>query len=272
MRTYADTADGLRQFLLSTVEIARNGNTDQLRATVKGMEIPDYEHWFTRTFGKEKGESSSGPYGKFLQEREADFTAKILQLARESGDVSVEKLDTKKMFYTLTEPLDYFFARWTLSSPAGNQKPEPIGCFYFIDGRFRWDSTVQFVTVIPRTESPTSPNETSEQHAQPGGGGATAPPLAVAGRDGVGFPRCSYCPAAELPHTKHHPKGNVTVQLEAIVDVDGRATDIKVLRTGGSDFDAKAIEAVQRWRFTPALTSGGDPVAVLQVIEITFQR
>jgi TonB family protein len=61
-----------------------------------------------------------------------------------------------------------------------------------------------------------------------------------------------------------------TVLLELLVDTDGRAKDIKVTKKLGFGLDEKAIEAVQKWQFTPA-TKVGRPVAVYATVEVNFQ-
>ena len=55
-----------------------------------------------------------------------------------------------------------------------------------------------------------------------------------------------YPEAARLAHREG------VVQLEFTVGVDGTATDIKVTKSAGFGFDEAAIEAVKKWRFTPA--------------------
>jgi len=46
--------------------IAKKGDLEQLRSMIREMEIPDYESWFTKNFGQEKGESWAEPYGRWL--------------------------------------------------------------------------------------------------------------------------------------------------------------------------------------------------------------
>ena len=39
---------------------------------IRDMEIPNYENWFTTTFGQEKGESWAEPYGELLQKNQRE--------------------------------------------------------------------------------------------------------------------------------------------------------------------------------------------------------
>ena len=60
------------------------------------------------------------------------------------------------------------------------------------------------------------------------------------------------------------------VALDFVVDVDGKAKDIKVLRSLGLGLDEKAIEAVQKWRFKPG-EKEGMAVPVMTTVEIRFR-
>ncbi len=60
-----------------------------------------------------------------------------------------------------------------------------------------------------------------------------------------------------------------TVLLNLVVRADGTAGSISVLRSLEPSLDAKAIEAVSRWKFKPAMKDG-KPVAVQSTIEISF--
>jgi TonB family protein len=60
------------------------------------------------------------------------------------------------------------------------------------------------------------------------------------------------------------------VQLQVIIQTDGRATDIKVLKSPRPDFAERAVEAVGTWVFNPAIGPNGAPVAVVAPIEVKF--
>lgn len=61
-----------------------------------------------------------------------------------------------------------------------------------------------------------------------------------------------------------------TVLLQLIVDVDGRAKAIKVVKGVGLGLDEKAIEAVQKWKFLPG-RKNGTPVPVYATVEVNFR-
>jgi TonB family protein len=61
-----------------------------------------------------------------------------------------------------------------------------------------------------------------------------------------------------------------TVQLSAVVGTDGRAHDIKLVRSIGFGLDEKAAEAVRAWIFEPGMKDGR-PVNVIANIEVNFR-
>jgi periplasmic protein TonB len=61
-----------------------------------------------------------------------------------------------------------------------------------------------------------------------------------------------------------------TVLLAVIVDAEGHARDIHVVKSLGMGLDEKAIEAVEKWKFRPGMKSGV-PVNVRATIEVNFR-
>ena len=60
------------------------------------------------------------------------------------------------------------------------------------------------------------------------------------------------------------------VQLSSVVDENGLAQDIKILRSLDKGLDENAILAVRQWRFKPGQKEG-KPVAVQVTIEVSFK-
>jgi TonB family protein len=61
-----------------------------------------------------------------------------------------------------------------------------------------------------------------------------------------------------------------TTVLWVVVNERGETTAIRVARPLGAGLDDKAVEAVKKWRFTPA-TYKGNPVAVQIKVEVNFR-
>ena len=97
----------------------------------------------------------------------------------------------------------------------------------------------------------------------------TPPPEQVflPGTNGIGYPRCIYCPAPKVPANQTK---RAFVAIEAVIQPNGRATAIKVTKSAGSSLDEEAIAVVKTWRFKPALDANGKPVPTTTAIAIMF--
>jgi len=83
------------------------------------------------------------------------------------------------------------------------------------------------------------------------------------------MPRALYTPNPEYPTDARVSDGIVV--LSAVIGLDGRTHDIRLIRSLGQELDAKAIEAAERWKFAPAL-KGKEPVAVEMNLEVAFDQ
>lgn len=108
-------------------------------------------------------------------------------------------------------------------------------------------------------------------------GTITAPSLSAqgqtyqAGKNGVGYPTCAYCPNPKYSDAaiKAHYEGVVT--LRAVITAEGRATSIRVVKSPGLGLDKEAVDVMKRWRFNPAKQADGTAVSVEVPIEVTFR-
>ena len=103
----------------------------------------------------------------------------------------------------------------------------------------------------------------------PGRGGGTGGGVFRVG-GGVSAPRGIYTPDPDYSEEARRAKYQGTVVLWLIVGPDGRPRGIKVARTLGMGLDQKAIEAVQQWKFAPAMKDS-TPVAVQINVEVNFK-
>lgn len=87
---------------------------------------------------------------------------------------------------------------------------------------------------------------------------------------GVSAPRAIFAPDPEYSEEARKAKYQGTVVLYMIVGPDGRARDIRVVRSVGMGLDEKAIEAVRTWKFDPARRDG-QAVAVQINVEVSFR-
>jgi TonB family protein len=91
-----------------------------------------------------------------------------------------------------------------------------------------------------------------------------------ASRNGYSDPKCAQCPEAAYDQRAIDHPYQGTVLLSVIVGADGRASNIVVVKALPYGLTAKAIEAVESWKFKPALGPDGKPAAVRRSVEITF--
>jgi hypothetical protein len=144
---YPNSASGLKQELKDMREIARVHRSDQLRAMITDLELPDARAWYLANFGT-SGLETANMYEKDLTASEERLKNQMIEFAREDGYFSVKKQDGKKVYPSLVTAPEVFLATWKTSSIHGEDFSEtPFGYFLFVDGKFRWDSTFMWVTV-----------------------------------------------------------------------------------------------------------------------------
>jgi len=100
------------------------------------------------------------------------------------------------------------------------------------------------------------------------GGGVGGGVFRVGG--GVSQPSVLFKVDPEYSEEARKAKYSGTVTLAVIVDAEGRARDIHVVKSLGMGLDEKAIEAVEKWRFKPGM-KGGQAVNVRAQIEVNFR-
>jgi TonB family protein len=100
------------------------------------------------------------------------------------------------------------------------------------------------------------------------GGGTGGGVFRVGG--GVSAPRPLVTPDPEYSEEARKAKYQGTCVLWLIVGADGKPRDIRLARSLGLGLDEKAMEAVKRWTFEPAMKDG-KPVAVQINVEVSFR-
>jgi periplasmic protein TonB len=87
---------------------------------------------------------------------------------------------------------------------------------------------------------------------------------------GVSPPTVIYKVEPEYSEEARKAKFQGTVVLFVVVDEHGNPRDLKVIRPLGLGLDQKAIEAVEKWKFSPG-KKDGKPVPVQATIEVNFR-
>jgi len=100
------------------------------------------------------------------------------------------------------------------------------------------------------------------------GGGVVGGVYRVGG--GVSQPAVIFKVDPEYSEEARKAKYSGTVTLAVVVDAEGKARDIHVVKSLGMGLDEKAIEAVEKWKFRPGM-KGGQAVNVRATIEVNFR-
>jgi hypothetical protein len=156
LSSYPNSADGLRLLLQHVMAAAQRGDEQTVEAAIRDMEIPNAEKWFVDTFGEETGESWAQPYNHELTKNDKRLQELLEQLAQEDGEVSATKVGSNAkpgslewgLSHGLKHPADFYLAEFR-SSEAPKDAGDFIGYFVFVDGKFRWDSGIQVVKLLP---------------------------------------------------------------------------------------------------------------------------
>ena len=96
------------------------------------------------------------------------------------------------------------------------------------------------------------------------------PGVLTAGINGVGIPECIYCPPPLGTDAARAAKYSGSLTLSVVVTVAGTAESVFVLRGAPFQMNERAIEAVRKWRFKPAMKDG-KPVPSRVPVGITLR-
>jgi TonB family protein len=102
-----------------------------------------------------------------------------------------------------------------------------------------------------------------------GSGGNTGGGLYHIGGN-VSAPVVLYEPEAEFSDEARRAKYQGVVLVSIIVDAQGHPQNARVVRALGMGLDEKALEAVMKYKFKPAMKDGRTPVPVPMNVEINF--
>jgi periplasmic protein TonB len=105
----------------------------------------------------------------------------------------------------------------------------------------------------------------------PGEGGGTGGGMFRAGVNGVGLPTCFYMPNPPYSDEARKAKYSGVVLVEAVITVDGRVTNPRVIKSPGLGLDESTTNTMRTWRCKPVTGPNGKPVPVLVPFEVTFR-
>jgi TonB family protein len=76
---------------------------------------------------------------------------------------------------------------------------------------------------------------------------------------------------AAYPHQPCVEGREGEVVMRVHVSADGSVTDVDVVRSAGPDFDAAAVDALERFQFSPACLATGKPAPVRIIYKYSFR-
>ena len=162
----------------------------------------------------------------------------MVQLTQIDGEFAVEKMDTAKTNDLLNGPLDGYYAIWKRPTAAKGEQLVTLGDFFFVEGKFRWDSnTHYFPFQKPKTAS-------------------TVPARLIS--------RVS----PRYPEEARQKLIQGTVTLNVILRKDGSVM-VQNVAEGDPVLSPAAIEAVRQWRYEPTMMNG-QPIEVQTKISVIF--
>jgi TonB family protein len=237
--SYRNTPDSLRQLLIELLRLGKTGDLAKLRIDITGMEIPEYENWFTRVFGQEKGQKLGDRYEESLKASELHFEMLWIELAKQQGLISVDRLDPQTDFGIPAGTLEAYRANWKKTDDSAGPDYQFIGVFYFVGGRFRVDGLRHDVRVLPTDKTgPVTVGKLANR----------IPPV--------------YPPLARQARIRGTVAVNVVVRKDGTVEVQNVGAGHPLLAQA-------AVDAVRQWRYEPT-TINGEPVDIETKIYVVF--
>lgn len=88
---------------------------------------------------------------------------------------------------------------------------------------------------------------------------------------GISAPQPLNTVEAEFSDEARRAKYQGVVLIQMIVDAQGNPQNPRVIRPLGMGLDEKALEAVRKYRFKPAMKDGKTPVPVMITVEVNFR-
>jgi TonB family protein len=162
----------------------------------------------------------------------------FVQLSQMDGEFATEKMDTAKMYDLLNGPLDGYLASWKRPTAPKGEQLVKVGDFFFVEGKFRWNSTVQY---FPFQKSKT----------------ASIAPAKLIKRI-----------SPQYPEEARQKAIQGTVVLNVVLRKDGSVT-VQNVAEGDPILSPAAIEAVRQWRYEPTVLNG-QPIDLQTTISVVF--
>ena len=279
-----NSADGLNLRLMDLLKAAKDHDTPKLTTLISQLEIPGYPDWFVKTIGDEYGDQAGKNYGRNFADGDTYLEKLFTQLASEDGEFVIHKVipgekggepewevPPKEQW---RGPADVFTVTWKTRGESKPLQIRGVGVFVYLDGNFRLVGVDRAPDFVPGMSSypglyPVVPSgRTSDASETQSDGRPTTGPVKL-GVHIASWPTCNYCPGPDYSAArKKHLEGIVVLQV--MVQPDGSATDIQVVKSPDPELTQMGMDSVKRWRFNPARNADGQAVPYKFAVEVNF--
>jgi TonB family protein len=248
VEAYPNTVEGLHRLLNDLLLTAKNDDEAKLQSQIAEMEITSYENWFTSTFGQEKGQPLASTYGRFLKVSESQFQVLWAELAKQGGEILIEKVDTARRYGMAVGALDEYTAHWKKTDASEGPSMQSIGLFDFVDGKFRLREFLHEVRIVS-TNKAGAPPPARPTNVTPGKLISRVQPV--------------------YPEAARKLRIQGMVALNVLLRKDGTVT-VQNVGAGHPLLAPAAVAAVQQWRYEPTRVDG-EPVETETKVYVTFE-
>jgi TonB family protein len=130
--------------------------------------------------------------------------------------------------------------------------------FFFVTALVLCSAVLLLGQSVPtQNEKSTVPNSENEKPQVPG-------------QNGVRLPVCSYTPSPPYTKEARAAKFEGNILAEGVVGLDGKVTNVRVLKSPGLGMDESVINTLKKWKCKPAKDRDGKPVPTAVPFQISF--
>lgn len=116
-----------------------------------------------------------------------------------------------------------------------------------------------------------APQEDNEEEEAEGAGGSSNQPAQAPGQ-AVKLPYITYSTTPPYPNEARKNGIEGTVRIKVLIDTTGKVTSASIISSSGSSLlDQAALQAVYRWRFSPARDANGQKVQCYVNIPVIYR-
>jgi TonB family protein len=272
--SFPDSSSGLEKLAKELVKSLQNTDTTRANALAQSMVLQDPLAWYTRVFGDSTARNEGRTY---LDNRKAIPDQLLAFFLRATQDHNTEVLavrfdkscddnaadTTFGILQSRLEPIPLYELRF-----ASGGRFVRLFAFVYQEGAFRF-------VLLPKTPPyPASPQRSASSPAgstTPGPDNkAEAPEALTRVRQGGNVSAARLVSKVQpiYPEKARSERVQGTVHLHAIIGKDGSIVHLRVL-TGACSLAQSALDAVEKWRYSPTLLEG-QPVEVDTTIDVIF--